>query len=270
MGWTVASAVRRSDLVALYGHGSNKTFGFIGIVLTDPVESLADGHWWSWIEFVRTAPVSLSRAKCDPNIREWPSFRNMSWTARSIDDEYWLPLVDLMLRDAVDAQQQMREWPQTYVDEPDLPSLRYEWRRFPNADGSGKDPELTLQKWIRQAWIGERRGREIDLARDRISIPSSLKLGSAGFADIILVDVASDRTLHVIEVKRAAKPGVKTDGVTQLSGAYVPWLKRTFPDWDIKPILIALNISDAVVGQAKQLGIECWEFDPEEHEFRGR
>lgn len=270
IGWTVASAVRRGDVVALYGHGSNKTFGFVGIVLTDPVKSLADGHWWSWIEFVATPSVSLDEAKHHPEIGNWPSFTNMRWGARKMSDEYWLPLVRRMLRGAVEAKRHMTEWPKVYAEKPDLPSLLFATRDYGNTDGSGKVGELKLQEQINRVWIKHGRGREIDPLSDAITLPRSFKLGSAGFADIILVDLAVDRTLQVIEVKRAAKPGAATDGVTQLCNAYLPWLKRAFPDWEIRPILIALSIGDTVFENACREGIECWEFDPDQDEFYER
>ena len=84
-----------------------------------------------------------------------------------------------------------------------------------------------------------------------------MKLGSAGFADIILVDTNSAATLQVIEVKRAAKPGDPRNGVPLLVEAYVPWLNRQFPTWRSAPFLIALNISDSVVIEAETQGIEC-------------
>jgi hypothetical protein len=142
--------------------------------------------------------------------------------------------------------------------------------RFRNTDGSGKVGELMLQRQVKRAWISQGRGREIDPVRDGIALPRSLKLGSAGFADIILVALATDRTLQVVEVKRAAKPGADTDGVTQLSNAYTPWLERSFPDWAVKPILIALNISDTVVEDARRHVIDYWEFDPDQEEFSER
>lgn len=162
------------------------------------------------------------------------------------------------------------KWPELRRSELELPSLRYSYRRCDNTDGSGTVGELRLQKDIRNAWIASRRGRYIDPEADGVFLPTSLKLGSAGFADIILVDTNSAATLQVIEVKRAAKPGDPKNGVPQLMEAYVPWLKRQFGTWRIAPILIALNISDSVVIQAETQGIECWEFSPSRREFTRR
>ncbi len=262
IGWTVDRAMRRQDRVVLYGHGSNKTFGFLGFVLTDPIRSVTDGNWWSWIEFAASRqPLSLSEAKEPEVIGGWPSLNMMHWTARAMPQRrIWSTLAARLLADSPEAQRAWDRWRTSSADDALLPSLQYAFRAYANTDGSGKLGELRLQQLVKRAWIEEGRGRLLR-ASDGVLLGRGLKLGSSGFADIILADTQNPRTLQVIEVKRAAKPGAKTDGVTQLANAYVPWLETRFPDWRIDPLLIALSIGHTVQADAARHGISCWEFD---------
>ena len=222
--WTVDRRVQRGDRFALHGKSPNLEFGFLGCAASDAVKS-TDGNWWSWVAFVACAPVPLRNAKSDPVFGEWGSLKMMRWACRHVaDDKQWLALRNLLLAHSRDAEDTSKRW-----DRRDLPaagpSLRHARRAHANTDGSGTLRELSIQPLVGQALIADGTARDIRPA-DELKFSKGLQLGSAGFADILLVARQQPRTLLVIEVKRAAKPGAATDGVTQLSEDYVPWLQR--------------------------------------------
>jgi hypothetical protein len=180
----------------------------------------------------------------------------MNWSCRRIDATTFAELHRLADGDtgALDLM------PATVPD-----SLADSEREFVNTDGTGRELELSLQDRIARAWIDGGYGRR-PVPADGIPVPSSGKLGDAGFADLVLVDTERDRTLVVVEIKRVARPGTATEGVRQVL-RYKRWLVRHAPGWTVIPSLVALHISPTVLQQARAEGIECWEFDPDEEAF---
>jgi hypothetical protein len=157
-------------------------------------------------------------------------------------------------------------WDATSDPGPTGPSLRLAERAHENDDGSGRMSELVLQRWIAdelaKGW-GYREARP----SDGLPIPPSRHLAGAGYPDLLLVHPDRARTIVVVEVKRAARPGPTTDGVTQLDEAYVPWLEDRLKGWNVVSWLIALHFSPEVLRRAHDLGIECWRIDPDDREF---
>jgi len=235
-------------------------------VISRATQSKVDRDWWSYIELVRTdQPLDLAAAKGDPVLGSWPPFRMMSWTVRAMDEDRFARLIELMISRSQEGGEQ---WSKMLSGQGPRPrgSLHRASRGFSNTDGSGMIKELRLQESIEAAWVDAGSARLVEPS-DNIDIPDSRHLGTAGYPDHVLVDLETqERRLLVIEVKRAARPGAATDGVTQLR-KYLPEVARRAPGWEIKPVLVALNFAPAVLRQARAADIECWEFDVENHCF---
>jgi hypothetical protein len=267
-GWTAPLKASPGDLFVLYGHKPICEYAGVGRLCSQPVLSARDGNHWSHVQMVRCPrPLSLADAKADPAICRWPRLRMMIGSHLEITDAaVWRGFMTRLVDPFPDVRATVADWRNGAAMPGLCEPLDDAVRATPNHNRSGTTNERVLQEEIWDAYIENGWARDIE-PEDDVDLDDTFHLPGAGFADIVLVDLESNKpTLLLVEVKRDATPGPHTDGTTQLLD-YEPALRRLAPGWRIKKVLIALCYSHEVLILARKRGIECWHYDPETEEF---
>ncbi len=257
--WTAPAKVRPGDLVVLYGLDPVKSFGLVGVFLTE-AEKGQDGRYWAEIQWAAAGEVTLSEVRDDLAFSGWPASLAGSHQELS-DDRIWAALRDRLLGGASDTVRgQVARWEQGVVPEPSGADLAAS--SFPGLAEPGLSlPETEMQKRLRRHLIRRFKARPLK-PKDGVEVPESNYLGrDVGYPDLVLVQRWKRRTLLLIEVKKVPQQGETRDGITQLE-RYAPKLQAQAPGWTVRKILAAVRVPEVIRTRAAKKNVDCWEFDP--------
>lgn len=261
-------------MAVIYGRAPVKAFVAVARQCSAPVESReVDGQFFAWFQVQplgNDVPLAVARERA--GLTDWGLLRNLQGSEKRIPTERRRPLYRLLAGGDERIVRRITGWSEgrgSYPPARLIPTseLRWSWWERPEGDGLPDDHEQWLSADIAERLVKSRRARHFadgdGLEGRELEHYLHLEDGATGWADIVLVSKEHTRpTLLVVEVKKRADPVPGRNPVPQVL-RYRDALRRKFPRWRVKPAVVALEFSPAVLQLARSARVEALRYSIE-------
>lgn len=277
--WTTPPSSKRGDLAVIYGRAPVKAFVAVARQSTEPVQSKAlPDQWFAWLQVQplrRDIPLTTARSR--RGLADWGVLTNLQGKPKRIPQDRRAALYKLLAGGNQRIKTRIATWEDGHGRYPSATLVplgelaRASWEA-PETDGLADDHEQWLSSDIAERLVRSNRGRWFKdsdgLAGQELEHFLRLEDGTRGFADIVLVSKEHTRpTLLVVEVKWRAEPVPPRNPVPQVL-RYRDALRRKWPRWRVKSMVIATEYSPAVLQLARSTRVEALRYSSEHDRLR--